>query len=117
MSHIGIDARMIFYTGIGRNVYNLCTRLPALDPANQYTLFIRPEDRAAMPALATNCTLVDTISTIYKLNEQTEHCRICKTPTSTCSTSRTSIFLSVTRAVWWSPSTTSSRLTSPANKD
>ncbi len=76
MSHIGIDARMIFYTGIGRNVYNLCTRLPALDPANQYTLFIRPEDRAAMPALATNCTLVDTISTIYKLNEQTEHCRI-----------------------------------------
>jgi len=76
MSTIGLDARMIFYTGIGRNVYNLCTRLPALDPANQYLLFIRPEDRTAMPALASNCTIVDTISTIYKLAEQTEHLRI-----------------------------------------
>ncbi len=41
--HIGLDARLTYYTGggISRYIRQLASRLPALDPANRYTIFQR----------------------------------------------------------------------------
>ncbi|HNT30071.1 MAG TPA: glycosyltransferase family 1 protein [bacterium] len=80
MATIGIDARMIFYTGIGRHVLNLVTRIPRLDPDNDYRLFVRPEDEKRIAELIGDenprVTCVPTVSSIYNLREQTTHLRI-----------------------------------------
>ena len=76
MTRIGIDARMMFFTGIGRHVYNLAKRLPLLDPETEYLIFIRPEDRARVDFAAANLRLVETIPTYYDMVEQTRHRRI-----------------------------------------
>ncbi len=39
--HIGIDARLIEETGVGRYIQNLVTELGRLDRRNRYTLFLR----------------------------------------------------------------------------
>lgn len=80
---IGIDARMVFYTGIGRHVLNLLLRLPAFSRQDDFVYFIRPEDEVRLSGLlsgdkevSNTVRLVPTISGIYNLAEQTEHLRI-----------------------------------------
>lgn len=70
---IGIDARMLHFTGIGRHISNLVSLVPALDTANEYVIFLRAEDIAGFDDSAANVTKVATISTYYDLVEQTTH--------------------------------------------
>jgi len=77
--HIGIDARMIYYTGIGRHVYNLVTRISDIDRKNQYSIFVRPKDVNKVKELfenRENVSIVKTIDTIYGHAEQTTHLNI-----------------------------------------
>jgi len=81
---IGIDARMLFFTGIGRHILNLLKNVPPLDPDSDYTAFIRPRDRKEAEQVLgnlltgpkANLTLIDTIDSYYNLAEQTAHLRI-----------------------------------------
>ncbi len=73
---IGIDARFISYTGIGRLIYHLVTKVPALDHGNDYVIFLRPEDMPDFNFTQTNVRKVQTISTYYDVAEQTTHWRI-----------------------------------------
>jgi glycosyltransferase involved in cell wall biosynthesis len=73
---IGIDARMLTYTGIGRYVTELVTRVPVLDQNNAYIIFLRPEDLQSFVIPSANVTAVSGISTIYNIQEQTTFRRI-----------------------------------------
>lgn len=71
---IGIDARMIEHTGIGRYVRNLTRNLLRIDPGNRYVLLGRVEKiKEHVGDLASsNLDFVEAVSPIYSLQEQIE---------------------------------------------
>lgn len=74
---IGIDGRYIqdHFPGIGRYTYNLACELPAVDPANEYVLYIdtaQTNSRFDLGALSTpNLTIVPVAAPVFSPRTQT----------------------------------------------
>lgn len=67
---IVIDARMLFWTGIGRYTKALLNELQQIDAANQYVVLVRREDWARWEPTAVNFTKVESSINPYSLAEQ-----------------------------------------------
>jgi len=67
---IGIDARMIFMSGIGTYLRNLLEGLRRLDAENEYVLFVRRADRGRLPPPGENFSIAEAEAAPYSLAEQ-----------------------------------------------
>jgi len=67
---VGIDARMIFMSGIGTYLRNLLEGLGRIDADNEYVLVVRRADRERLPPPAGNFALAEADAAPYSLWEQ-----------------------------------------------
>ncbi|MCX6807092.1 MAG: glycosyltransferase family 1 protein [Candidatus Berkelbacteria bacterium] len=69
---VGIDARMLGYSGVGRYVENLVKELLLIDKKNQYVLFVQEGQDISNYK---NCKIVEVNAPIYSTKEQTNFLR------------------------------------------
>jgi len=67
---VGIDARMLFMSGIGTYLRNLLAGVARLDARTEYVLFLRPADRERFEAPGANFRVVAADAAPYSLAEQ-----------------------------------------------
>src|SRR4030042_3078580 len=67
---IGIDARVIYQTGVGRYIRNLIDNLSVLDQTNHYTVFLNPDSFGAFQIPNPNWEKVRTDSRWHSFKEQ-----------------------------------------------
>lgn len=68
--HIGIDARLIVQTGVGRYIRNMLSGLAKVDTADSYTVFLRSDDISAITLPDTRFTAVPLDVRWHTLREQ-----------------------------------------------
>lgn len=67
---IVIDARMLYWTGVGRYTKALLEHLPELDAQNDYLVLTRPADRVLWEPAAPNIKRIEVAIDPYSLDEQ-----------------------------------------------
>jgi alpha-1,3-rhamnosyl/mannosyltransferase len=67
--HIGIDGRMIKWSGIGRYSKNILKNIACLDRVNGYTVFCRAQDRKDLPS-ADNFFFAETEVPVFALSQR-----------------------------------------------
>jgi len=75
---IGIDARLINQTGVGRYIQNLILQLSEIDKKNDYTLFVRKEDKENLKSQISNLKWKIVIADIpwHSIKEQVQFAEI-----------------------------------------
>jgi glycosyltransferase involved in cell wall biosynthesis len=65
-----VDARMLYWTGVGRYTETLLDNLEKIDPHNQYVILRRPADRALWSPSTSNFSVIDVDIDPYSVAEQ-----------------------------------------------
>lgn len=75
--HIGIDGRMVNWSGIGRYTQNILKHIVVLDKVNDYSVFCHAEDRREMPG-GENVSLVEVDVPVFSIKGRGRWTKILK---------------------------------------